>query len=341
MRTVSDIGERALVDLIRARVPPAPESVIVGIGDDAAVVEPVRGMLTVLTTDALVEGIHFDRAFASAADVGHKALAVNLSDIAAMGGRPSVALLSLALPDGMAAADVEALVDALVALAAAHHVALVGGNITRSPGPLVVDVTLTGAVHRRRILRRGGARAGDELFVSGMIGGAAAGLAWLRAGRPAGPAALGAAAIRYLRPEPRVRLGLLVGRGRAASACVDLSDGLADGVRQIAGASGTGAFVEADAVPIDEGARAWFGARGVDALDAALAGGEDYELLVAVPRRLRGRFRAAAAAARGVRLTRIGALTAEPAIRLRRGGVERPLPTGFQHFTEGTGLAAR
>ncbi|HVZ20153.1 MAG TPA: AIR synthase related protein, partial [Vicinamibacterales bacterium] len=135
--TISSLGEHALIQRITARLT-MPSWVVVGPGDDAAVVEPERGALDVLTTDSLVEGVHFDRRFVPPDAIGHRALAVNLSDLAAMGAEPRAALLSLVLPDAFDVADIDALVDGLVTLAAAHRVALVGGNITRTPGPLVV-----------------------------------------------------------------------------------------------------------------------------------------------------------------------------------------------------------
>src|SRR5687767_15321021 len=217
--TVADVGERALIERIRLRIPTAPPFVVIGIGDDAAVVEPARNLLEVLTTDCQVEGVHFDRTFVGAADIGHKALAVNLSDLAAMGAAPRVALLSLVLPPSLPVASVEALADGMIALAVRARISIVGGNIARSPGPLMVDVTVTGSVHSRRVLTRGGARAGDDLYVTGSLGGAAAGLRMLRQDATS----VGLAVDRYRRPEPRTRFGLMLGRNRAARACVDLS----------------------------------------------------------------------------------------------------------------------
>jgi thiamine-monophosphate kinase len=332
-------GERELIAAIRARVPAAPPWLLVGIGDDAAVVKPERGALEMLTTDVLIEGIHFDRRFSLARDIGWKALAVNLSDIAAMGGTPRLALLSLALPAGSAAEDVHALIDGFLALAADARVTLAGGNISRSPGPLMVDVTVTGFARARQVLTRGGGRAGDDLYVTGSIGAAAAGLGWLQAST--GPTALEGAqrpegivacVRRHCAPEPRVRIGALLGRNRAASACMDLSDGLADGVRQIADASGTGAEIDAALLPIPAAAREWFVRAGLDPITAAAAGGDDYELLVAAPKRARGRLATVTRQARGVAITRIGRLTKEPGILLLRDGVPEPLPPGFVHF---------
>ncbi len=140
---------------------------MVGPGDDAAVIEPERGALEVLTTDAQVEGVHFDLRFVPPDAIGHRALAVNLSDLAAMGASPRVALLSLMLPDALEVATIDGLLDGLLGLAARQRIALVGGNITRSPGPLIVDVTVTGSVRPRRVLTRAGASPGDELYVTG------------------------------------------------------------------------------------------------------------------------------------------------------------------------------
>ena len=327
MTTVADIGERALIERIKARLT-SPAWVLVGPGDDAAVLEPERRMADVLTTDALVEGIHFDRRFCPPDAIGHKSLAVNLSDLAAMGAVPRAALLSLVLPGELPSADVDGLLDGLLALAARHQVALVGGNITRSPGPLVVDVTAIGAVAPRRILRRSGARPGDEVFVTGSIGNGVAGLQAFRA-----DADLPDAQAHYLRPEPRVRAGLLLGRNRAATACMDLSDGLADAVRQVAAASGVGMAIQADALPIHDAVRDWFVQRRADPAIAALAGGDDYELLFTSRPGQRGRLRAVTSHLRGVPITRIGVVTKahDLVVTTARGNEE--LPGGFEHFS--------
>jgi len=345
--TVAEVGEHALIARIRARLTPRPW-VVVGPGDDAAVVAPVRGSLDVLTTDALVEGVHFDRRFCPPEAIGHKALAVNLSDLAAMGAAPRAALLSLVLPDDFAVADLDALADGFVALADRYQVAVVGGNITRSPGPLVVDVTAVGAVGSRRILRRSGARPGDEVFVTGSVGAGAAGLQALRAAaveagsQPGGsnaagvmhalPASIRAAAERYLRPEPRVRAGLMLGRNRAATACMDLSDGLADGLRQIAAESGVGMAIEGTALPIDGDVVRWFEQQCADPPIAALAGGDDYELVFTCRPAHRGRVRAVRTLVGSLPITKIGVVTKGPGMVLRIGAGERELPPGFEHF---------
>jgi thiamine-monophosphate kinase len=328
-------GERARIRRILDRLPPAPASLVVGPGDDAAVWETPRGSLQVLTTDALVEGVHFDRRLASPADIGYRALAVNVSDVAAMGGAPHLALLSLALPDDLTTDVLDGLVDGLFEMAAEARVALAGGNITRTPGPLLVDVTVIGSVKPRKVLRRSGAQPGDVIYVTGALGAAAAGLGWLReAADPfANPpdAEMAACVARYRRPSPRTRIGMLLGRNRAASACMDLSDGLGDAIRQVSEASGTGALIDAAALPIHPAARRWFTSRGEDPL-AASAASDDYELLFTVPRRRLGRLRHVARETRGVPLARIGEVTTGDSIEIRDGERRIPLPSGFEHF---------
>jgi thiamine-monophosphate kinase len=333
--TVSELGERALLARIRARLPRPDNRVAIGIGDDAAVVITPRNARTVLTTDALVEGVHFERRFSSAADIGFKAMAVNLSDLAGMGAQPAWALLSLALPDGTLVEDVEALTDGLATAANAESVAVIGGNLTRSPGPMVVDVTAVGTVLPRRVLRRDSGRPGDELYVSHTIGRGAAGLEMLQvwATDPAAQDVGGACVAHYRRPEARVRLGRALAQARAARAAMDLSDGLADAVRQVAEASGCGAEIDAGLLPIDEDARRWWVSRGEDVVARALSGGDDFELLIAVPPSWRGRLRHARRRVAQPALTRIGVLTRNRGeYAVVHEGRREPLPGGFEHW---------
>ncbi len=327
--TVADRTEAELISTIQSHLQPPPDWVVVGIGDDAAVLEPARSRLEVLTVDALVEGVHFDRRFTPPEAIGHRALAVNLSDLAAMGAEPRCALLSMALPASLSLADFERLAAGFGQLAARHRLHLVGGNLTRTPGPMVIDVTVIGAAKRRGVLTRRGARPGDDVYVSGAIGGAAAGLRQLRS-EGAGTTLTGPAE-RYLRPEPRVRLGTLLGRNRAASSCMDLSDGLADGAQQIARQSGVGMIIEAADIPIDAAARARFTADGDDPVLAAVTGGDDYELIFTVRPRLRGRLRTVGRQA-DTTITRIGVCTPGSAVVLRHGGQDAPMPRGYGHF---------
>jgi thiamine-monophosphate kinase len=327
--TVAEVGEHALLARLLTRLPRPSASVLVGPGDDAAVVATARNERLVITTDAVVEGVHFSRAHSTPADIGHRALAVNLSDLAAMAATPKWALLSLVLPGSMPVADVEELVDGMSALATRHGVSVAGGNITRTDGPLVVDVTAGGEAAPRKWLTRNGARAGDEIYVSGSIGGAAAGLDMLEARTDASSPCV----TRHRRPEPRVRLGIVMGRARVARAAMDLSDGLADAVHQVATASRVGVRVDAASLPIDACAREWWKARGVDAVSAAVAGGDDYELLFAVPAKGAGRLRSVTRRMSDPALTKIGVFTKDAHERvLIRDGKEDTIPRGYEHF---------
>jgi thiamine-monophosphate kinase len=330
--TVAECGERALIARVTARLT-SPPWVVVGPGDDAAVIEPVRGQLDVLTTDAQIDGVHFDRRFTPPEAIGHRALAVNLSDLAAMGARPRAALLSLALPPSLELAFFDSMIDGLLALAVRYGTSVIGGNITSTPGPLVLDVTAIGAVHRRNVLTRSGATPGDEVYVTGSLGDAAAGLLRLQAGDDDTSAPGWAAQTeRYLRPTPRVRAGELLARNRAASSCVDLSDGLADGARQIGLASTVGLALDARSLPIAHELRTWASQNGRDPLALALSGGDDFELLFTVRPRQSGRLRAVRRHLGDLPITRIGVVTRAPDLLIMDEHGRRELPEGYEHF---------
>src|SRR3954471_16416284 len=347
---VGDATETALIARIQQQLPPPPDWLLVGIGDDAAVVEPERNRVEVLSVDALIEGIHFDRAFVPPRAIGHRALAVNLSDLAAMGAAPRLALLSFALPATLPLADFEGIIAGFAALAAPHRLHVAGGNLTRSPGPLLIDVAVMGTVKRRQALTRAGARPGDDLYVSGAVGSARAGLAVLREVISQGlelvtdDSRLRTDDLRlrtddlrlktaYLHPQPRVALGVHLARNKAASACMDLSDGLSDALEQMAEASGVARTSDAEPLPIDPGARAFFAGRGEDPVAESLAGGDDYELLIAVRPRTQRRL-AEAMRRGGVPLTRIGRCTAARGIVVRGAGAaaSAAVAQGFSHF---------
>lgn len=333
MSTVGHAGERALIDRLRAIAGHPPAWVRLGIGDDAAIIEPVRGELTVLTTDSLVEDVHFRRAWMTPHEIGAKAIAVNLSDLAAMGATPRATLVSLALPPALPLEEFDGLCHGIRELTHASGAAWVGGNITRSPGPLMVDVTVVGSVHRRKHLRRSGARAGDELYVTGPLGLAAAGLTLLERGLDeTGVDQNGECIARYKRPTARVRIGCGVARTRSATAAMDLSDGLADAARQIAEASGTGVEIDLPAVPSHPAVLALADRLGRPVWQWSLVGGEDYELLFAVAGRRQRAFAAAVSQAGGAPPVRVGRLTKRPDFSVREPDRTWPLPAGFTHF---------
>jgi thiamine-monophosphate kinase len=316
------MNERALIARLRARIPAAPDWVLTGVGDDAAVLVPARGCVDVVTTDALIEGVHFRREWSSAHDIGRKALAVNLSDLAAMGATPRAILLSLSLPASVSSDDFDAVIGGVLSLAAETKTPLVGGNLSRSPGGLHLEITAIGAVRPRRVMRRAGAKPGDRLFVTGSLGAAAAGLALLSAGTPVETGDQAACIDAQLRPNARLRTGIIVANNRSASACMDLSDGLADAVRQICEASACGAEVDAARIPVHANATR----------EQALSGGEDYELLFAVSKRRTRRFLAAIRQAGEAPVTDIGVCTKAPEVALVADGVAGTMPDGFAHF---------
>lgn len=314
---ISDLGERALIERIAARAPKSPNWITLGIGDDAAVLEPARGELDVVTTDCQIEDVHFSQRWMTCVEIGRKALAVNVSDLAAMGAVPRAATLSLGLPEDLTVAAFDELIDGFLSLAAEVKLPLVGGNLSRSPGPIIINVTLIGSARRRRVLTRNGGRAGHLLYVTGMLGRAAADVARATAIDLAG----GAHTPGVFAPLPvRLSCGQQVARNRAASACMDISDGLSDAVSQMANASGTGARVHSSKIPVDTSAT----------LEQALHGGEDYELLFAVPPRRRRAFELVAG--READVTCIGELTPQAGVVLDRDGVSEPLGGGFSHF---------
>jgi thiamine-monophosphate kinase len=243
-------------------------------------------------------------------------------------------LLSLALPRRLEVASFDRMLEGFLTLAADERVVLIGGNITSTPGPLMLGVTAIGAARPRRVLTRDGARPGDEVYVTGRLGDAAVGLEQLRLAADGGVVSLESSATeRYLRPIPRVRAGLLLGRNRAASSCMDLSDGLADGVRQIASASGVGMAIDAAALPISPAVRRWQEANGRDPLEPALSGGDDYELIFTVRPSHRGRLRAVRKDLGDLPITRIGVVTRDRRLVLKDEASTRELPAGYEHFT--------
>jgi thiamine-monophosphate kinase len=295
--------------------------VLLGVGDDAALLEVPPGRALVAATDTLVEGRHF-LVGAPGRSVGHQALAVNLSDLAAMGAEPAFALLALCLPE-VREDWLGDFAQGFHALAEAHGVALVGGDTVR--GPLVVTVEVLGFVEPEQALRRSGARPGDQLYVSGAPGEAAAGLEALRRG---GPVEEDDPLIRrYLYATPRLELGRAL-RGRA-SAAMDVSDGLLGDLGKLCTASGVGARLDLDALPVSEQLAAAHDRAACEHF--VLAGGDDYELLFTLPAADAGRLEAQLG--RICRVTRIGEIGAGHGIRCRRDGLAVDVAgRGYDHF---------
>ena len=327
-------GELALIDRIRRRAARAGAlGLSLGIGDDCAILRLKPGEELVVTTDLSIAGRHFGLEWHPPVSVGHRALARGLSDIAAMGARPVAAFLSLGLPRDLALAQgrrtawVDDFLDGFLALADKYQTPLAGGDLAESP-LAVADIVLLGAVPRAKALLRSGARPGDLLYVTGTLGGAATGLEQLRklSGRltrpTAHPSTKDDLLAPHLWPQPRIAQGLWLRRRQAATAAIDLSDGLSTDLHHLCEESGVSAEIDASALPIHTAAT----------LEQALHGGEDYELLftvrpdTAIPKNIAG-----------VRLTRIGRIgkkrSGQHAVMLVDRTGRHPLAAGgWQHF---------
>ncbi|QRK09974.1 thiamine-phosphate kinase [Archangium violaceum] len=312
-------GEFTLIDLFLSHFPRA--RVPVGPGDDCAVLGPSRGAQCI-TTDAVVEDVHFTRAWFSPEDIGHKALAVNLSDLASMGAVPRWFVCALSLPRDFPRRELLGIARGMSALAREHGISLVGGNFS-SARELSITITAAGELLPGTApITRAGGRPGDVLYVSGTLGDARLGLQQLQAGQRRS-----AAILRQKRPVPKVELGRLA--ARFASAGLDLSDGLAQDLGHLCTASRVSAELELERLPLSRSVRASLGAEG------ALAGGEDYELLLAVPPERTSAFERACLRVEEP-LTRIGSLTqGQPGHIRDASGRSLRLPAGFDHFRGG------
>jgi thiamine-monophosphate kinase len=325
---------KSLRESLHLRRLDAAQGLVKGVGDDAAVLRQSAELDTVITTDLLVEGIDFNLTGDEELDaslIGRRAVAVSLSDIAAMGARARWLLLSVGVPlklweRGFA----RSLLSSAISYAAGFGVALVGGDISRTPEHVAVDSIVLGEVERGRAVLRSGAKPGDQIYVTGFLGGAAYTLrdaerqSWHAAHGPEG-------SLREPTPQPRVEFGLAIGARRLATAMIDISDGLSSDLAHLCRESSVGACVEAESLPLDPVLKQ-AGLKKSDALSLALHGGEDFELLFTVrPRRanavekLRGQLN----------VTRIGEITADASrIELIEGRRTRTLkPRGFQHFS--------
>jgi thiamine-monophosphate kinase len=278
---VSELGEFGLIDLL-AKMANAPRDnriaswrqLLIGIGDDAAAWQ-CYGSIQLATVDSLIQGIHFPSGLASWSELGWKALAINLSDIAAMGGLPRYALVSLALPDDTEVDDVTTLYTGMLELAQRSGVVIIGGNISRAP-IVVINITVFGDISQgRNILTRSTAQPGELVAVTGYLGAAAAGLEMLTKELKFDPQTTTTFREAFFHPYPRIGEGQLLVESGVKTA-IDLSDGLVSDLNHICKASHVGARVEIERVPIAPGVNARFGER---ALELALSGGEDYELL--------------------------------------------------------------
>ena len=336
----SSRSEFDFINSLRQRVGFATQSLVAGIGDDAAVFRSTAGTETVVTADLLVEEVDFRRTTTPPYLLGHKALAVSLSDIAAMGARPLWSLISIGVPDDIWQTDfVERLYDGVLDLARRYGVQLIGGDTSRTTDKIVIDSIITGECAAGASVMRSGATPGDEIFVTGSLGAAAAGLRLIERGAHLAEQKLGDddsqkldhILLRQLRPEPRVGWGMVLGEERLATSMIDLSDGLSSDLNHLCEASGVGAWIDSSLLPVDDRVTELCGRRALDPLQLALHGGEDFELLFTVkpgdvtrlPRRVDG-----------VEVKRIGTVrSASEGVKISEGARTWELkPGGWMHF---------
>ena len=316
----------------------ASSSSVTGIGDDAAVVRTTPGKDTVVTTDLLIEDVDFRRTTIPPYLQGHKALAVSLSDIAAMGARPRWSLISIGVPADVWQTDfVDRLYSGLFELAGRYDVQLIGGDTSRTEEKIVIDSIVIGECAAGRAIKRSGAQPGDQIFVTGSLGAAAAGLRLVERGAHLAEQnlheddsqKLDHVLLRQLRPEPRVGWGIVLGDERLATSMIDVSDGLSSDLNHLCEAGGVGALIESSLLPIDSQVTELCGRRALDPLQLALHGGEDFELLFTVkpggvlPRRVDG-----------TRITRIGEVrNKSEGVKISEGTRIWELnPGGWKHF---------
>jgi thiamine-monophosphate kinase len=340
-KSLEPMGELDLIEQIRENsAKGSGKSVTLGIGDDCAILRPARGTEVLVTTDFTLEGRHFRRDLHPPESVGHRCLARGLSDLAAMGATPLAAFLSLALPAQMLAesfgrAWISRFFNGFHALGELHGVPLAGGDTSQSPGGkaglILADIVLIGTAPRGKALRRSGATAGDAIYVTGEPGGASAELSAMKLRSKRVARVTTTDGHPHLFPEPRVDVGDALRRRNLATACIDISDGLSTDLAHLCRASGVNADIEQAALPIHPLARKL----GADAaLQAALHGGEDYELVFTAPASLRMPSSIA-----GVPVTRVGTLTKRRAgqplmmIVSPDGTRETLEPSGWEHFS--------
>ena len=316
------------------------QSLLVGIGDDAAVLRTNGNRDTVVSADLLVEDIDFRRLTVPALFLGHRALAVSLSDIAAMGARPRWSLVSLGLPEDVWQSEfTNKFYDGLFELAAQYDVQLIGGDTSRTPERIVVDSIVVGDCEADTAVKRSGAVPGEQIFVTGSLGGSAAGLRLIERGAHLADQnfgthetqALDQLLLRHLRPEPRVGWGMVLGQERLSTAMIDLSDGLSSDLNHLCTESKVGALIHSTQLPIDSQVIELCGRRALDPLQLALHGGEDFELLFTVKPELVPKL---PKRVDGVGITNIGEIRdASEGVNISEGSrVWELAPGGWKHF---------
>jgi thiamine-monophosphate kinase len=333
---LKQLGEFGLIERLQRGCLVRAEGIVRAIGDDAAVFYSDGEQVTLLTTDLLIERVHFLRNAVSAEDLGYKALAVNLSDIAAMGAEPREAFVSIAIPPDCSVTFLDQLYNGMRTLAKAHRVNILGGDTTTSRCDLVINVAVTGRAEPAQLLFRNGARLGDIVCVTGLLGESRAGLQMILAGHVPEDDYSQSLYRRHVHPQPHLAEGCLLSASGTVTAAIDLSDGLLSDLGHIAGQSGVGAVVHADQVPISEALAHYCRRAGCQAIDLALGGGEDYVLLCTVRPDALERLSASFEATFSRPLYRIGQMVVGKGVRVvsASGDDVECTATSWDHFKE-------
>lgn len=334
---LKEIGEFGFIKKISRGCLIRPERVIKAIGDDAAAFTTDPAKVALITTDLLVERIHFLRKSISGFDLGYKSLAVNLSDIAAMGGTAREAFVSIAVPPDCSLSYLEAVYDGMKALAARFDVNILGGDTTTSKIDLIINVVVYGSVAREQMLCRDAARPGDLIFSTGYLGDSRAGLHLILNNIPAETDRLQNLVRAHFRPEPHLQEGRFLAQQSAVRAAIDTSDGLSSDLGHIVEESSVGATLYYEDIPVSEDLKAFCGQFNFDPAEYALSGGEDYTLLCTIApaeaERIAGDFQTTF----NRRLFRIGEITAEKRMQLiyPDGSAGQIALSGWDHFRAG------
>ncbi|HEX9654748.1 MAG TPA: thiamine-phosphate kinase [bacterium] len=330
---LSDLGEFGLIDRIKNLVASDSRGILVGIDDDAAAVQISPDKILLATTDALIEGVHFDLSYFNFYQLGWRALAANLSDIAAMGGQPLYALVSVGLPTHLEVANALDFYRGMKALGDQFQTAIVGGDTTQSPDRVFISITVLGQAQAERLLRRSGAQIGDAVFVTGDLGGSVAGLCALKSPDHKLRAKYPAAIEKHLLPRPRVHEAQFVVENFPIHAMIDISDGLASEVHHICRLSKVGALVYEEKIPIAAETRAVADHFKEAPLEYALYGGEDFELLFTAPGEASDELPKKFYEKFGLPCTNIGVIENQT-VRLRKsdGATEELSSLGYDHF---------
>jgi len=331
---LQQLGEFGVIELFRQAARPSGSGVVAGIGDDCAVMRVSEAEYLLVTTDMLVERVHFLREDITARQLGRKSLMVNLSDIAAMGGRPTAAFLAMGLTADMPGEYLTEFRDGLLECASDYKVDLLGGDTVAAQADLVFCLTVLGVTKPDQLVTRAGAQPGDRIMLAGKVGDSAAGLHLILDKPAQGPEQEYEKLIQaHLEPQAQVELGRLLASKKLVSAMIDVSDGVLQDLAHICQASAVGADIMADSLPLSEQARRLAKSAGHDALEWGLSGGEDFVLLFCCSEDKEDRIRKSCLTELGTQVFTIGTITKDKKIRVNREGVWQDRSVmGYDHF---------